>query len=234
MSPIKSKKQILNLSFNTAISVFGIIGTVLLFALPLNTQTNPPSYYGAWGLLFFTTLSNIALMLSAIGMVICILLKHYKKIKTIPYWLKMAKFIATTTTTLTMISVLLFLPFTGIVHLCQPYELYCYSNTFFHLLCPLFAIVDFLLFEERMTFNWYRILYAVIPAGVYSIVYLSIALTHIQPGGFIPTKFDWYGLSQFGLNFAPLFVLLSLGCSFLFGWCLWYGNRKIQIKGLEK
>ena len=227
------KKEIWNLSFNIAIVVFDIIGTVLLFTIPLNTWTTPPSFYDGWALLFFTTQSNLMLMLSSIGILICIILKWKKIINKIPSWLIFAKLIITTSTTLTMIAVLCYLPFTSFFKLSEIAALYSYSNTFFHLLAPLFGIITFLLFEDRCKIPWYKVIYCVIPTIVYLIMYLSIALTHIESGGIIQPKYDWYGLSQLGVSLAPLFVLLGIGFTFLFGWCLWLGNNKIYIRQLE-
>lgn len=227
-----SKKQWWNFWWNIGIIIFEIIGLILLFLLPLDLWGEKWTYTESFK--FYTTDSNLLLMIICIITAIYLLLFNFKKVKKIPTWVKFGKLMITTCTTLTMMAVLAFVPFTGLVDFKTPTGMFMNSNIFFHLLCPICAIIGYLLFEERSELKiWYTLL-SVIPTAIYAIFYLSVALTHIQPGGVINPHYDWYGLSRFGVSFAPLSVMLALGFSFLFAWCLWYGNKKIYIKGLEK
>ncbi|MCQ3915526.1 MAG: hypothetical protein MJ195_02080 [Mycoplasmoidaceae bacterium] len=106
---------------------------------------------------------------------------------------------ATASTTLTMLAVLCFAPFSQLMGYGKASNLFENSNTFYHLLCPLVGIVDYLLFEARSEIKFVNTFYGMIPTAVYAIFYLSMALSHIQLGNTIPEAYDWYGLSAIGI-----------------------------------
>lgn len=227
------KKTIWNLSLNALIVALEIVGMVLLFTLPLYLY-DKEIWYGWKVIKFYTTDSNWLLMIASIISIICILLLHYKKIKKIPNWVKYFKLFATASTTLTMLAVLVFSPLSYQMGYGNPAGLYSNSNTFYHLLCPLTAIVNYLIFEYKSDIKFINTLYGMIPTAIYAIFYLSMSLSHIQLGNIIPVEYDWYGLSNIGIRFWPLMTMLAIGSSYLFTWCLWYGNKKIVIKQIEK
>lgn len=222
------KRQIWNLWSNIFLLCLEIAGLILLFVLPINIWDHEV-YYGWRVFQFYTTDSNLLLLIATTLCIIYQLLLYKKKINKIPEATIFFKLISTACTTLTMMSVLVFIPFADVFNFGPRANLFLNSNLFYHLLCPLTGVVIFLLFENQSNIKLKLLPISIIPTVIYSIFYLSISLTHVLPNGTIPEEYDWYGLSVLGIQFAAIPVILAIGFTFLFAWCLWIGNKKINV-----
>jgi len=130
------------------------------------------------------------------------------------------KYVASCAVTLTLIVVLVFLgPIFGYTFMFRG------ANFYFHLLIPLLAIGEFVVFNEtkmEKRENGYMML----PIFLYGIYYLgNIALNGI---GVFPNKNDWYGFFLFG-NIAAVFIIMALfGGDYLIGTLLRKINNRMH------
>lgn len=236
------KKTILNLSFNILLFALEIIGLVLLFVLPLHLGSKEPKMLDFFDAVkFFTTDSNWFMLASTAIMIVCIILAHCKKIKKIPKWVSYIKLIATTCVALTCICVLFYLPLVEDGCDTEPLVMFENSNALYHLICPVVAVVDYLLFEERPDIKLPFTCFGMVPVAGYIGFYAHSLVTHVLPDGTVPLEYDWYGISkscyQIGLTWpiiVPFIGVLVIGVSYLITLGLWWGNKKIYIKRIEK
>lgn len=230
---MNKKKTIISLFFNVAILVATIIG---LGVAVLDTKKQGMDY--ALLFIYYTTLSNIFLMIASGILVVYESMLLSKKIKAMPNWVNIVKLSSASATTLTMLVVLLFL--TPMMAL-NPKEggmpasfLYLGANLIFHVLNPVLGILSFLLFENTKEIKFPQICFSLIFTGLYEIFYTTdIFLEWVPLQG--EASHDWYGfliLVNGNKSLIPLVLLLFLGITFLIAWLLWLGNRKIVI--LEK
>lgn len=222
-----NKRLTWNIWLNVLLLLLEIVSLVLILAVPLNLWGIET--VGIESFKFYTTQSNLLLTLSTILVIIFTALVKYKKVKQVPVGIMLLKLMSTACTTVTMISVVLFTPFADLFDFGSRIVLFVDSNLFYHLICPTLAVVIFLLFENKTNIKLKQLWFCLIPTALYAIFYLSYAYSHMQPDWTIPKEYDWYGLTNFGVFNPHLPVVLALGGTFLFSWCLWLGNRKICL-----
>lgn len=218
--------------------LLGIIGVILLFTIPLKRSSGELAIADWTTFKFYTTDSNILLIIASIIMVIYISLLWKGKIKKLPQWVTIFKLIATATVTLTMFITVFFLTPISIYGISSgqsafpPETLYLGSNMLFHIVCPSVAIVTYLLFEDGKNIKLAKTTYSLIPTLAYGVFYMTMAYTHLGPNGIPLLKYDWYSFCHFGPVAAPFMFIGVTGIYYLFTWLLWLGNRKINIKTL--
>ena len=101
------------------------------------------------------------------------------------------KYASTTAIAFTFFIALLFLaPVRGL------HSVYSGANFFSHLVVPVLAIVDFLIFDREGTFTLRDSLIAVIPMLAYSLFYMGNILINGLEGN------DWYGFARKGIPAA--------------------------------
>lgn len=231
---ILDKKQKLNLNWSLglyiALLALALVGIIILFG------NFNPSYYPPRtqieNLKFFTIDSNILMAGMALAVIILIALKKANKIKTIDKSVYLVNLVTTTGVTLTMlITIFVLVPMSIVIHEQEytPLVLLTGSNLFFHIICPAIAIVAYLcFFKTKENIKLVETLYPLIPVVIYSIFYMSMALTHIDSSTGKPfLKYDWYRFCQFGIVPIPFILIGMYGLTFLFSWLLWLGNKKI-------
>lgn len=233
---IKSFKNKENTYLNISLGIYialvavAIIGFVILFA-ELNPQTEP-SNAGYKHLKFFTIDSNILMTIFAVVSIVYIILKKTKTINEIGKPIYILNLVGTTGVALTMFTTLFFLvPFSGVVHeaFFTPKVLLTGSNLIFHVINPSFAVIAFICFFKTNQIELKETLYSLIPIVIYSIFYLCMAYTHIDPTTGKPqTWFDWYKFCSFGVAAAPFILIGMYGIAFMLTWLLWLGNRKVK------
>ena len=139
----------INIIINLLIVILEIIGFILVFnELGINSFE------------YYTEDSNLLLLISS-----SIFLIYLIKNKELPSWFKSLRFAAIVSTTLTLIIVLTVLSWTtdfGLYHL-----LFHESMLYHHTLCPILAILSFVLIEKYDNLNtvhglYFTIIYAVI------------------------------------------------------------------------
>jgi len=233
--PIKTPKQSIAFSFNIMLVLLEILAIVFLFTVPIERYGGVTAV-GDWrSFKYFTIDSNILLMFACLTSSIYIGLYWNGTIKKIPQWDYIFKLIAVIGVTLTMfITLFVLLPGAIATKQFAPRSLYLGHNLFMHLICPLSAIILFLLFENRKDIKLVKTLWCLIPIVIYCIFYLSMAYTHMNPETGKPfPDYDWYRFCSFGPIATPFLVIGMIGMYYLFTWLLWLCNKKIDVKGLK-
>ena len=144
---------------------------------------------------FYTVDSNILALIASLILIVyeCLLLKG--KIKEIPKYVYVIKYIGTVAVTLTFLVTLLYLaPAYGSKFLL----LYQNSNLFFHLIVPVLSFISFVSFEKtKLDFKY--TFYGTSTMLIYGIFYGINVYIH-QIDGIVPTEYDWYGFVRGGIS----------------------------------
>ena len=194
-----------SLILNTIILLLTIFASILMFTgIKLTHGAEPILETTKLGMFkFFTVDSNIFMGLTSLIFII-----YTIKDKEIPKTLYRLKLMATTSVTLTLTVVFLYLgPISedGIISLLQN------SNLFFHLIIPLLSIITFIKYEKS-TLEKKDIKYGIIPTIIYALLYLINVILHIENGKVSPI-YDWYWFVQNGIKttiiIAPTIILIS-------------------------
>ncbi|MBQ7927940.1 MAG: hypothetical protein IJ287_04270 [Methanobrevibacter sp.] len=151
----------INIIINLVIAILEIIGFILVF-----------SELGITSFEYYTEDSNLLLLISSI-----IFLIYISKNKELPKWFESFRFIAVVSTTLTLIIVLTVLSWTtdlGLYHL-----LFNGSMLYHHTLCPVLAILSFVLLEKYETINTVKGLYFTI---IYAVIMIILNVLKIVEG----------------------------------------------------
>lgn len=119
-------------------------------------------------------------------------------------WLTVMKYISTAAVFVTFSVVVIFLgPLYGYG------RMYYGANFFFHLLIPLLAIAEFILFEES-DLSFRESFLAMIPPSVYGVGYLTNCLVN-GVGSWETVRNDWYSFLEWGYAVgAAIFVVICL------------------------
>ena len=110
---------------------------------------------------YFTTLSNVLCAIASLIVVICELCG------CLPLWALLIKYVGTAAVTVTMLTVFLFLG--PVSHDWK--GLLTRAELFLHLICPVLAIVSFLIFEKTSMPAW-SIIVGALPVPVYGALYM--------------------------------------------------------------
>ena len=200
---------------NILLVIFTAIGLWLMFS---RRSAASPSEFLAKGLKnfrYFTTLSNVFCGLTAFSYLLAIILaKNDRILKS----LNTVKIMSSAAVGVTFFVVLAFLgPMYGFT------RMYRSSNLWFHLLIPLFAMIEFCFIKFEYPFK--KTFYAGIPVAIYGTIYL---LNNIINGtGTYPDTNDFYGFLKWGYPIGILAFILIL----LSGWgiaCLLRFIRKLS------
>lgn len=163
--------------------------TKLIIALVLNLSIALMELYGLIvtikesGLSFIQYYTNDSNLLS---MIISFILSVYiirllKTNKEIPFIVKLIKYFSVCCLTVTFLVVVFVLcPMYGI----ESYKFMLFGGTmlFHHFLCPVFAIISFLLFEDNKEFKFKHSLYALIPTIIYALVSMILNILKVMDG----------------------------------------------------
>ena len=143
---------------------------------------------------YFTTLSNVLCAIASLIVVICELCG------SLPFWALLLKYVGTAAVTVTMLTVFLFLGPTS-----HDWKGLLTGTPFFlHLLCPVLAIVSFLVFEKTAMPAW-TIAIASLPVPVYGALYMYRVI-------YAPEEKRWedfYGFNRDG-KWAVSVVLMTV------------------------
>ena len=146
---------------------------------------------------YFTTLSNVLCASAALATAICGLRG------TLPLWVVLFKYVGTAAVAVTLLTVFLFLgPISG-----QWKHLLSGADLFFHLFCPLLAIVSFCFFEKRpFSFAWTAL--GVAPVILYGLLYLYKVI-YARPE---KRWEDFYGFNRGGRWGVGMALMFLEGC----------------------
>ena len=110
---------------------------------------------------YFTTLSNVLCAIASLAVAVC------EICGTLPFWALLIKYVGTAAVTVTMLTVFLFLGPTS-----HDWKGLLTGTPFFlHLLCPVLALVSFLVFEKTAMPAW-TIAVGSLPVPVYGAFYM--------------------------------------------------------------
>ena len=98
------------------------------------------------------------------------------------------------------------------------------SNLFFHLIIPVFSILNFILFERTENIKFKYVVYGTLPTFFYGMYYLINVLIHMEEGK-ISTTYDWYWFAQNGVWTAIIVVPVIFLISYIISLILWKLNR---------
>ena len=215
----------ISLVLNIIIVLFVLLASIMMFAkirfMPgdIILETSKIGMFK-----FFTVDSNILMGLVSIIFIIKelrIIKGKEKEISKVLYILKLA---ATTSVSLTLITVFGYLGFIvdgGVIVLLKN------SNLFFHLLVPLLSIITFIFFEKTNKLDFKCTFLGIIPMFIYGIVYTTNVLIHINNGKVNPI-YDFYHFVQGGINQAFIAVPIIFLTTYIISLVLWKFNRKVE------
>ena len=164
------------------------------------------TFYGLISYTYFTTLSNVFILI----MLILFLLKDLNKIKKkqVPNILYTIKFLATISISLTFFVFLFILAPAYSKGFIEAYKLYNYGSLCLHFITPLLSIIDFFLFDFKYQSKKIHSIYAAIPPLIYvAFVFMLNSLGMKWKGMSAPYNFlnfssktGWFGfdLSLYG------------------------------------
>lgn len=211
-----SRNQKVGLILNTAISVFMIIGVLIMFTRKPDDNAMLTSV-GIENLKYYTVLSNI---FCGIVAVIYIIFACFNKETAVLVPFKLASVCAVTVT----FSVVAFFfgPLYGYLNLYRGYNLY------FHLLEPVTAIAEFVIIR-RGTIPFRHAVLAGIPTLLYGAFYLGNLLIN-GIGGPWPDTNDFYGFVNWGYPVGILIFAVITLVSFVLGLIFRAINNKAERK----
>ena len=208
---MKDKKKV-RLIYNSIMVAFVLYAWLIMF---FNTKEGMLTSKGFVNLKFYTTLSNIFAAVVA-GVWIA---DHVKK-KDSPV-LSLWKLMSASAVGVTFMVVLGFLgPLYGFG------TMYVGSNFFLHLVVPVMAMIEFVVFNERkLTVK--DNLFVIFPPLVYGTVYVINTFINGLAGN------DIYGFLRWGYPIGLLIFVAICFVAFLIGMVLRFLNAKLQARGGE-
>ena len=178
---------------------------------------------GLYSLKYFTVLSNLLLGAASLVYAVC-LVRFLRTGARVPHWAFLLKYAGTVATTVTLMTVLLFLgPTMG-------YPLmFVGANLWLHLIIPVAGIVEFVFFDVQYRLSFKETLVGVVPTLLYGVAYCANIL--INGVGTYPYTNDWYGFTMWGVQYMPVVLLVILLATWLFAVVIRLGNTKANHSG---
>ena len=173
---------------------------------------------------FFTVQSNVFMGIVALIFAIQEIKLLRGKIKKIAPFMYTLKLVATTSVALTFFVVFSYL---GPISKNGLVSLLMNANLFFHLLIPVFSMLDFVLFERNKVIKFKYTLFGILPIFLYEIYYIINILTHME-NNMVSPIYDWYYFVQNGVHTMYIVAPMMLLISFVICTSLWALNQKIK------
>lgn len=219
-----NKKYKISFILNIMIVLFTIVATIIMFTgIRFMDGVGPDLEATKIGMFkFFTVDSNLFMGIIALLFAIeefKVITNKEKKISDRMYVLKLT---ATTSVTLTFITVFAYL---GPISPGGIYSMLLNSNLFFHLIIPVLSMISFICFECENKIPSKYVICGVIPTLIYSIFYLFNILLHMKNGK-VSTDYDWYWFVQEGVWTSLIVVPLVLFSTYLISLMLWKLNTR--------
>ena len=154
---------------------------------------------------YFTALSNLFCAVTSLVMMI------FSIAGEVPAAIRILKYSGTCSVTVTFLTVMLFL----LPTMKDPKRLLTGYNLFFHLLCPVLAIVSWLAFEKTADLGFYIVIFGTLPVVLYTILYMYKVLW--APVG--KRWEDFYGFNRNGK--WPVSAAAMICSAFVISVLLW-------------
>lgn len=215
MSP--KARNIADLIVNLIITVSVAVAAVLYFS-------SGPDVLGSQGaecFKYFTTDSNLLAALASLVMLRWNVLRLRRPGAVPPRWVTVLKYAGTSAAALTLVTVLVFLaPLAWIRNGFSSFLMFFSGNVFvLHLLAPLLALASFLFLEPEGELRPGDRLWAVLPAVLYSLLYLTMVVI-------LKVWTDWYGFTFGGkLRLVPVVMLAMYAAAYAIAAVLERGRR---------
>ncbi len=210
-----------SLYLNSAIFIMVLLGTIfMLTGFKFMTNTSILASEGLLVFKYYTVDSNIFVGLASLLLIVYECLALNNKVKEIPKYVYLLKYIGTVAVTLTFLVTLVYLaPSYGN----KFWFLYQNSNLFFHLLVPILSFISFVCFEKT-DFKLKHTLYGISTMIIYGIFYVINILIH-QENGKIAFKYDWYGFAKGGVSSIIIVFPIILTVTYLISVVIYKMNR---------
>ena len=223
MDKLNKPSLVIN-SIIVVLFLFGMITSLCSWQwMGINGNLTPETNNFLW---FFTVDSNILLAVASLILVIYELLIHFHKQEKIPHWVYVFKYVAVTSTTLTLLTVIFYLsPLLG----ANFWKLFLNSNLFFHLVSPVLGLVTLIFFENEEGFSWKISFLSLVPMGLYSIFYITNVYTHLNNGEVDP-KYDFYYFASNGVGATIVVIIMMFLVTFGSAFLIYFLREKFHLK----
>ena len=212
------KRLLVSLALNIIVFLLVIAGTIVMITVKSEElATNNISVFK-----YFTFQSNIFMGCVAIVYAYYQLLIIKKKRDKIPHVLTIFHLVATGAVALTFVVVIAFLgPGYGYD------KMYKNANFFFHLVVPVFAIVNFIFFTKSEKYHFIQTLFSIFPSFLYGIVYFIVVASQNAYGDI---NIDFYFFGKDGPIVGAFNFLAVMIISYVIAVLLYFTNRLIFKK----
>ena len=215
---MKSKVSYISFALNITTFLLVLTGTILMMVTESGTlASNTLEVFK-----YFTFQSNIVMGFVAIIYAYYQLLIIRKKKDKIPHVLAVLNLASTTAVGLTFIIVVAFLaPGYGFD------KMYNNANLFFHLLVPVVAIINYVLFTKQNDLPFLRTLFTLVHPFLYGVVYFIVVVSHNAYGNY---DIDFYGFGAQGPIIGIFNFLAILAIAYAIGLVLFFINLLVFKK----
>ncbi len=198
------KKIKISLTINIIIFFMVLVGTIFMITgFKFMGSSEALAATGLSPFKFYTVDSNLLAGLASAILIAYEILFLDKKIKNIPKYAYVLKYVSVVGVSLTFLVTLFYLaPAWG----SKFWFLYQNSNLFFHLLVPLLSFISFV-FYEKVELDFKYSLLGISTMVIYGIYYTINILIH-QQNGMVSYAYDWYGFVQNGVSFVCVVFLI--------------------------
>ena len=210
-----NKKIINSLIFNIIIFILVTLGTIFMITgYRFMSNTKVLASGGFESFKFYTVDSNLFVGVASFLLIIYEVLFLKGKIKEIPKYVYVIKYVGVVAVLLTFFVTLLYLaPSYGSNFL----FLYQNSNLLFHLIVPILSFISFVFYED-INLEFKHTIYGISTMILYGIYYIINLLIH-QENGMVEFKYDWYGFVKGGIEYIfivfPIILIITYLISYI-------------------
>ena len=215
---MKNKLFIISFALNILTFLLVLIGTIIMMTIGSGAlASNSLSVFK-----YFTFQSNIFVGLVSAIYAYYQFLVIRKKIEKVPHALAIFLHVGASAVALTFIIVIAFLaPGYGFD------KMYNKANLFFHLLVPVVAIINYVVFLKVESYRFIQTLFNLIPSISYGIVYFIVVASL---NGYGNLEIDFYGFGKDGPLIGAFNFLVVVIIAYLIALLLYFGNRFVFKK----
>ena len=214
----ESKRNFISFIGYILTAILVLTGTVIMFST--KAKGGALLSKGFENFKFFTVESNVFYGIVAIIMAITKFRVIKGKTNEVPYVLKVVNLVGMVGIALTFVTVMAFLgPVYG-------YNImFNNANLFFHLICPVIALITYIGFETSKPIKFIHTLFCLIPPFVYGVFYFINVAVHNAYGNF---DIDFYGFGANGPVGGIISLLLTLVASYLITLLIYFVNKLVN------
>lgn len=215
-----------SLVYNIIIFLLVLIGTIFMFlGYQFMTNTRLLDSNGFEAFKYYTVDSNIIVGIASLIMVIYETLFLKNKIKEIPKYVYVLKYIGVVGVSLTFIVTMFYLaPIFGKNFL----FLYMNTNLFFHLIVPVLAVISYVKYEKNKLEYKYTFI-TLSSVIIYSIFYITNILLHLDKNGNVMKEYDWYSFVLKGMSSIFIVPIIIFLISYLISYVIYRLNKKNML-----